>query len=215
MPKQNRVTPYGEIIATSARGTLMGNRGILHDEQQQIVRPYQHKAWIFCLLEFKGRRRAVMSPGKYTELFFLDEATALAAGHRPCFECQREKAESFRNAWRAANSELVGDGRLKAGQIDAVLHAERLTPARRIKDRRKRTYPAPLAELPNGTFVAGDGAPYLVWGERLYPWTAVGYLTPGQRPPDIQVVVLTPRSIVQALAGGYRPMVHPSAGIEP
>lgn len=214
MPKQNRVTPYGEIIATSTRGTLMGNRGILHDDQQRIMRPYQHKAWIICRLEFKGRRRAVMSPGKYTELFFLDEATALAAGHRPCFECQRERAEVFRDVWRTTNLELVGSGYLKASQIDAVLHAERLTPARRIRDRRKQTYQASLAELPDGTFVAWENAPYLVWGERLYSWTAAGYLTPMLRPADIQVVVLTPRSIVRALAGGYRPTVHPSAVIK-
>ena len=214
MPKQNRVTPYGEIIATDARGTLMGNRGILHNDQQQIVRPYQHKAWIICRLEFKGRHRAVMSPGNYTELFFLDEATALAAGHRPCFECQRERAEAFRAAWRAANPELAGDGYLRAGQIDAVLHTERLTPARRVKDRRKQTYPASLAELPDGTFVAWESTPYLIWGKHLYPWTAAGYLTPMLRPADSQVIVLTPHSIVRALAGGYRPMVHPTAVIE-
>ena len=211
MPKQNRVTPYGEIIATNARGTLMGNRGILHNDQQQIVRPYQHNAWIICRLEFKGRRRAVMSPGNYTELFFLDEATALAAGHRPCFECQRARANAFRDAWRAANPELVGDGHLKAGQIDAALHAERLTPARRIKDRRKQTYSASLKELPDGTVVEWESAPYLVWGKHLYPWTAVGYLSPMQRPADIRVIVLTPPSIVRALAGGFQPIVHPTA----
>ncbi|HEY3229252.1 MAG TPA: hypothetical protein VGJ87_08530, partial [Roseiflexaceae bacterium] len=102
MPYQNRVTPEGALIATTARGTLMGNRGCLHDERKRIVRTYQVRRWIICLLEFKGRWRAIMSPGKYTELFFLDEATALAAGHRPCAECQRERFTMFRAHWAAA-----------------------------------------------------------------------------------------------------------------
>src|SRR5262249_11244908 len=122
MPRQNRVTPWGEIVATPERGTLMGNRGVLHDGEGRIVRPWRQKRWIACLLQFKGRKRAVMSPGRYTELFFLDEATALAAGHRPCAECLRDRFTAFRDAWirgRAA-------GKVTAPEIDSRLHTERL-----------------------------------------------------------------------------------------
>ena len=151
--KQNRVRPDGEIITTHAKGTLMGNRGILHDDKQEIVRPYAHKAWIICQLQFKDRKRTIMSPGRYTELFFLDEATALAAGHRPCYECQRERAQTFRGAWASANPHLTGDQPVKMSDIDRVLHGDRLTQARLVKDRRKRTYTAELAGLPNGVFI--------------------------------------------------------------
>src|SRR4051794_26424644 len=99
MPRQNRVTPSGDIITTPERGTLMGNRGVLHDADARIVRRWQGKRWIACVLEFKGRWRPVMAPGRYTELFFLDEATALAAGHRPCAECRRRRFDEFRDTW--------------------------------------------------------------------------------------------------------------------
>jgi len=211
MPRQNRVTPYGTIIATAARGTFMGNRGILHDDQQQIVRSYASKAWIICRLAFKGRKRTLMSPGKYTELFFLDEATALAAGHRPCYECQRDRAQAFRDAWVAGNPELVNSRAIKMGDIDAVLHQERLTEARRIKDRRKRTYVAAIDDLPNGTFVEWGERTYLVWGLALYPWKPEGYGMLEKRPSGIEVTVLTPYSTVQALMQGFEPMVHETA----
>jgi hypothetical protein len=213
MPKQNRVNPYGEIIATAARGDMMGNRGILHNDQQQIVRSYKSKAWIICLLEFKGRRRSVMSPGKYTELFFLDEATALAAGHRPCYECQRERAKAFRDAWITANPDAVEGSSLRMGQIDEVLHTERLTTTRRTKDQQKRTYSASMNELPNGTFIEWQEQPCLVWDAFLYPWTVDGYQTPIPRPIQEHTVVLTPRSTVKVLASGYTPLVHQSAEI--
>jgi hypothetical protein len=211
MPKQNRVTPLGEIIATAARGTLMGNRGILHDEEQRIVRPYKNKAWIICRLKFKGRKRAIMSPGRYTELFFLDEATALAAGHRPCFECQRERALAYRKAWAAANLELADGPEPRIGRIDAVLHAERLSEARHLKDKRKRTYEAALDGLPNGTFITRENKPFPVWDWSLLPWTQTGYETPRSRPEGLRVRVLTPRSTVGALKQGYVPSVHESA----
>ena len=214
MSKQNRVTPYGEIVVSSARGDLMGNRGILHDDQQRIVHLFKNKAWIVCRLDFKERRRVVMSPGSYTELFFLDEATALAAGHRPCFECQRERAKVFREAWIAANPELIEGNPVKLRQIDEVLHAERLTKERFIKDRRKQTFSAAIDDLPNGTFIEQERLPYLVWGESLYRWTAAGYLEPLQRLTGRQIVVLTPRSTVRTFAYGYVPMVHPTAAIE-
>ena len=121
MPRQNRVTPFGELIATESRGTLMGNRGCLHDDQQRIRRAFACKRWIICVLEFRGRRRAVMTPGRYTELFFLDEATALAAGHRPCAECQHARYLLFRETWAAANPDLSGGASPSADVIDGVL----------------------------------------------------------------------------------------------
>ena len=210
MPRQNRVTPTGQIIATEARGTFMGNRGILHNAQQEIVKPFAYKTWIICLLSFKGRRRALMQPGKYTELFFLDEATALAAGHRPCFECRRAAATAFRDAWLAGNPQLGFGESVSASQMDAVLHAERLTEVYRMKDRKKRTYTAVLPTLPNGSFILRQERPYLVWQDALLPWTPAGYEAPMSRPRDGAVVVLTPPSTVAALAQGYVPHLHES-----
>ncbi|MCP5100307.1 MAG: hypothetical protein GY943_32550, partial [Chloroflexi bacterium] len=166
MPKQNRVTPFAEIIATPARGTLMGNRGILHNAQQEVIRPFKLKAWIICILSFKNRHRKVMSPNRYTELFFLDEATALAAGHRPCFECQRDRAQAFRTAWVAANPDLADGTHTKIGHIDAILHTERLTTERLLKHRRKKTHSANIDDLPDGTFIVQDGEAWLVWNGR-------------------------------------------------
>jgi hypothetical protein len=195
LPRQNRVTPFGEIVATECRGTLMGNRGCLHDEQQRIRRRFACKRWIVCVLQFKGRRRTVMTPGRYTELFFLDEATALAAGHRPCFECQRGRFRLFQEAWGTANADA----------IDAALHAERLGPKGE-----KRTYSERLSRLPNGAMTADGSSAFLVWGEALFPWTPGGY-GPAVPKRDAVVQVLTPRSVVRALHQGYPVQVHPSA----
>ncbi len=211
MPKQNRVTPTGQIVATNARGIFMGNRGILHNEQQEIVKPFAYKTWIICQLSFKGRRRKLMQPGKYTELFFLDEATALAAGHRPCFECRRSAAEAFRAAWLAGNRQLGFGESVRAGELDKVLHEERLTEAYYIKDRKKRTYRTELGTLPNGTFILWEERPFLVWEDALLPWTASGYEPPVARSGSDAVTVLTPPSTVAALANGYVPELHPTA----
>lgn len=209
MPRQNRVTPFGEVIATPHRGTMLGNRGVLHDEAGRVKRAWQLKRWIVCVLEFRGRQRAVMTPGRYTELFFLDEATAFAAGHRPCAECRRERFNAFRAAWHSALSATAGPAPPTADAIDERLHAERLAP-----DRSKRTFTAALDELPDGVFVtaAGQGEPaYLVWGNRLLPWTPGGYGERRRRPKGAEVRVLTPRSTVEVLRAGYVPQVHPSA----
>jgi hypothetical protein len=208
MSKQNRVTPWGEIIATPARGTLMGNRGCLHDAQQQIRKPFQVKRWIICKLEFKGRHRAVMSPGLYTELFFLDEATALAAGHRPCAECSRPRFNLFREFWANANPDLTTNRKPSAPFIDNVLHLERVNAAHQ-----KVTYEAPLPQLPNGSFVVLPVTEQccLVYDDKLLTWSPNGYTKKLARPNDLAVRVLTPRSIVRALALGYRPVIHPSA----
>lgn len=213
MPRQNRVTPTGQIITTDARGTFMGNRGILHNDKQEIVKPLVHKAWIICQLSFKGRRRKLMQPGKYTELFFLDEATALAAGHRPCFECRRSVAEAFRDAWLAGNPQFGFGDSVRAVELDGVLHAERLTEAYYIKDRKKRTFTAVLNTLPNGTFILREERPYLVWANALLPWTPSGYELPQTRPGTESVTVLTPRSTVAALGQGYVPPLHRTAAV--
>jgi len=208
MPRQNRVTPFSQIVATPARGSLMGNRGCLHDAQQALRRPFLGPRWIICRLDFKSRRRTVMAPGQYTELFFLDEATALAAGHRPCAECQRPRFEQFRALWAAANPRLAGGPRPTAVALDAALHAERLTASGA-----QRVYHAPLATLPDGAFVQlpGDPAAYLVWCRALLRWSAFGYEAALPRPMAGAGRVLTPRSVVRTLAAGYRPSCHSSA----
>ncbi len=151
MPRQNRVTPFGDIIATPERGTFMGNRGVLHDEGGHVKRAWQVKRWLVCVLAFRGRKRQVMAPGHYTELFFLDEATALAAGHRPCAECRRERFNAFRQAWRSARPAAAGKPLPTADEMDTRLHAERVGPGRS-----KRLYQASLDELPNGAFFRCD-----------------------------------------------------------
>lgn len=207
MPRQNRVTPFGELIATPARGTLMGNRGCLHDAEGRIRRPWAVKRWIVCVLEFKGRRRPIMVPGRYTELFFLDEATALAAGHRPCAECQRDRYLEFCRHW-AASSHLAGaGGALSADALDAALHAERVD-----GQRRRQTYVERWPRLPDGVMVAdSDGRAYLVHAGRLHPWTPSGYRPALQPSPAVALRVLTPRSVVAAIRHGYPVDLHPSA----
>jgi len=196
MPLQNRVTPSSEIVALPGRGTMMGNRGILHDDSRRIVRRWQVRRWIACVLEFRGRRRIVMQPHRYTELFFLDEAAAFAAGHRPCAECRRADFKRFQSIWRAAFG-----GPANADAMDDRLHADRLD------GKRKRTYRAEISTLPDGTYVAADGAAWLVLGAALHEWSESGYLRRRARPPRGEFEVLTPRAIVQVLAAGY-PVAH-------
>jgi hypothetical protein len=187
----------------------MGNRGVLHDAEGRIQRAWQVRRWLVCVLAFRGRKRTVMRPGHYTELFFLDEATALAAGHRPCAECRRERYSAFREAWQSARPGSGGSPLPTADEIDRRLHAERLGP-----DRSKRLYKASLEELPNGVFVGradwGEDA-YLVWNDALLKWTAGGYTRRLDRPQKAEVLVLTPESTVGALRAGYIPAIHPSA----
>ena len=200
MPLQNRVTPFGEIVALKGRGLMMGNRGVLHDDHRRIVRPYQVKRWIACRLEFRGRHRTVMQPRRYTELFFLDEATAFAAGHRPCAECRREDYQRFRSFWHKSHSGPTG-----ADDMDARLHDDRLDGRRT-----KRVYHARLADLPDGAYVVIDGRPWLVWGDALYAWSAEGYTERRERRTVHDVAVLTPKSAIDVLAAGYRVQAHPT-----
>lgn len=205
MSLQNRVTPFGEIVASGARGTFMGNRGCLHDGDRRLTgRRWTTRAWVTCLLSFRGRRRAPMTPGRYTELFFLDEATALAAGHRPCGECRRAAYLSFKACW-AAGAGLV-PATLTATAMDRVLHADR-----RGADRRQRTWSAPVDALPAGTMVVVDGVAGLAGNGAWQAWRPEGYGPPAAVAPGREVVVLTPRSTVAALQAGYRPVLHPTA----
>jgi hypothetical protein len=211
MPLQNRVTPFGEIVAVAERGLLMGNRGILHDERQQIVRPWQVQRWIACRTSFRGRHRQVMQPHTWTELFFLDEATAFAAGHRPCAECRNADYRRFKAAWATWSGTPVSQ--ISAEQMDAVLHHDRLegSGAHRVHQR-KRTYREEIAALPDGVFIQLDGAAWLRWRGRLLSWSAAGYVARRPLPATgDRVAVLTPHALVAVLRAGYEIEIHPSA----
>ena len=201
MTLQNRVLPTGDIVADPARGTLTGNRGILHDDTRCLgTARWRHPRWISCALDWKGIRRTPMTPGTWTELFFLDEAVAMAAGHRPCALCRRPAFRAFRGAWVRGTG--VPDD---APSIDRALHAARVT-----RDRRQVRHEALLATLPDGTFVLWGQAPHLVRGALIHPFTPAAYCPPLPRPEAI-VTVLTPAPMVATLAAGYVPLIHPTA----
>jgi hypothetical protein len=199
---QNRVTPFGDIVAIRHRGLFTGNRGILHDPATKtlLVKRWATKAWIACSCDYQGVRRTPMGGRSWTELFFLDEAVALSAGHRPCFLCRRPAAQAFRQAWARAK----GEAPTGAAQMDEILHAERL-------DRRaKRIHPleGPIGSLPDGSALAAGTSAYIVAGGKLFAWSDVGY-----RPAPMTSAVdglLTPPSTLGALRSGYRPVLHPS-----
>ena len=196
---RNRVTPFGEIVALAGRGTFMGNRGVLHDGAGQIVRAWQVRRWITCVLEFRGRHRLLMQPNRYTELFFLDEAASMSAGHRPCAECRNAEYKRFLALWQGCY------GAANADSMDATLHAQRLD------GKAKRTYRAPLASLPDGTYVLFEGAPWLLWEGAMFEWTDGGYAGRRSRPARADAEVLTPAASVAVLGAGYRPALHPTA----
>jgi len=203
VPLRNRVTPFGEIVAVPGRGTLMGNRGVLHTPDGRLVRDSQVRRWIACRLEFRGRHRQVLTPGSWTELFFLDEAAALAVGHRPCAECRHADFAAFQSAWR----QVYPAASASADAMDTVLHAER-----RLRPWLKRTYVTNIADLPEGTYVERAGQAWLVLDNMLLAWSADRYLDRHPRPANLDVTVLTPASIVAILRAGYRASRHPSAG---
>jgi hypothetical protein len=201
-PLQNRVTPTGDIIATAHRGLFTGNRGIIHDPATKtLTRRWAGKAWLTCVCEFRGRRREVMGGRSWTELFFLDEATAFAAGHRPCFFCRRDDANRFRAAWETGN----GTTKVLARDIDAVLHDERL------EGGKKRLHPLPmrLEQLPDGSMVQQGVESYLITGGGALLWSSAGYRE--MQGTISEALLLTPPSIVRAFSAGYRPLLHPSA----
>jgi hypothetical protein len=203
MPLQNRVTPTGDIIATPHRGLFTGNRGIIHDPATKTLlkKRWSSPAWITCLCEFRGWRRPVMARRSWTELFFLDEATAFAAGHRPCFFCRRDDAKRFRAAWEMGNG--VSD--VSARAMDAVLHRERLDRGKK----RLHALPMPLAELPDGAMVQQDEDSFLMLKGRPLLWSLVGYARAKREPES--PMLLTPPSALRALGAGYRPLLHPTA----
>ncbi len=204
MPLQNRVTPNGEIVVDPARGTLTGNRGILHDAPGQLgSRRWTSKAWITCALEFKARRRAVMNGRSWTELFFLDEATALAAGHRPCAECRRADYNAFRGAWATAHQNASVP---RAPEMDAILHRHRVEPS----SRQQITHRRMASALPDGTFVEFDDRYWLLHNGALHLWSSGGYCERRALPAG-EVTVLTPAPTVDVLANGYHASVHESA----
>jgi hypothetical protein len=200
MPLPNRVTPFGDIVALPGRGLMMGNRGILHDDARRIVRAWQVRRWIACRIAFRDRHRSVMKPHSYTELFFLDEATSLSAGHRPCAECRYDDFQRFRSLW-----EICFGVAANADAIDAALHAGR------VAGGGKKTYRDDLAGLPDGTYIALERKPWLVWGRELLAWSDSGYTRRRPRQTWSEIEVLTPRPTVAILAAGYRPAIHPSA----
>jgi hypothetical protein len=205
MPLQNRVTPLGDIVAVPQRGLFTGNRGIIHDPATRTLlkRRWSSRAWITCVCEFRGWRRAVMARQSWTELFFLDEATALAAGHRPCFFCRRDDANRFRAAWVDGN----GVPKPRAKEMDDVLHGERLDG--RIK--RLHALPERLDDLPDGAMVHASGDTVLIVKGRALRWSFDGYQLADIPVGDVRLI--TPPSTLRALRAGYRPVLHPSAEI--
>jgi len=204
MALRNRVTPLSELIADPARGLVYGNRGCLHDAEGSIRRRYAGRRWIACRLRFRSWHRApLMQPGRFTELFFLDEATAFAAGHRPCALCRREDYDRFGAIWRELHPGDSG-----ADAIDARLHAERVVPGTRAQ----RHHEAPREPLPDGAFVFAGGAPCVLLGGALLAWGPAGYVVAArERRP---AAVITPPSLVAVLRAGWEPAVpllHPSA----
>lgn len=200
MTLQNRVLPTGEIVAIPARGTLMGNRGILHDDAQRLTpRRWQHHAWVTCLLRYKNWHRDVMQPRNYTELFFLDEPTALATGHRPCGLCRPGDYRHFKTCFNTAHATRT------IAEIDRLMQRDRIT-----RTRTQIRHSAPLPGLPDGTMILHDKAPHLVWDGQLMRYTPEGYIASCARPHG-ETTVLTPAATVAALAAGYRATPHASA----
>ncbi len=202
-PLQNRVTPSGEIVATPQRGLFTGNRGIIHDPATKTLlkRRWSSKAWITCVCEFRGRRRDVMGTRSWTELFFLDEATAFAVGHRPCFYCRRGDANAFRAAWEEGN----GVRGVRAPEMDEVLHRERLDG----RAKRLHALPMQVETLPDGAMVQAGGESYLILKGRSLLWSFEGYREVATQLRD--AALLTPPSTLRVFSVGYRPVLHPTA----
>jgi hypothetical protein len=198
---QNRVDPLGRFIKTSARGSWMGNRGVIH-KHKQITKMFKHKAWITCTLEFKGRKRTVMTPGRWTELFFLDEATAFSAGHRPCFECRKDDAQRFKSCWIKGNPTHDFSMTTSINKIDEIIHGERID-----NEKNKVIHQRISSDIPEGTFILMNNDPYVFTKGRLYRWTAFGYTDSIAVPEASILTILTPHSVVNAFRAGYVPQI--------
>lgn len=209
MALQNRVDPWGSLNSNPSKAaTVMGNRGILHDDQKKIVKPWAGKSWVACDPKFRGiDRKPLFQVGSYSELFFLDEATAYAAGHRPCAYCQREKFNAFKTAWLTTYPKTEPGSFTSIKEIDNQLHRERTTQCGR-----KATFTAELSHLPDGTIFACGGAAFLLHKGMQYTWSFDGYTKADQAEDSSVVEVLTPKPIVQLFRNGLlKPSVHPSA----
>lgn len=204
MALQNRVDPWGMLKAVNSRGAWLGNRGMLHNEDKEIIAPWKHKSWVTCQLQFNNRKREIFSPGKYSELFFLDEATALSAGHHPCAECRRQRYNEFKNLWLKC---ITGLESISAAEIDKKLHAERAA-----RGGIKVKHFCVFEELPDGAFIEIGGEACLLWNGELKKWSFEGYVGNVSLPAPKEVVtLLTPPSIVELLKNGFVPQVHESA----
>lgn len=201
MAFRNRVAPTGALHAASSRGTLMGNRGIIHDDQGNILRSHAHQNWVTCALHYKGRKQVLMAPGRYTQLFFLDEATALSAGHRPCATCRRDRYRSFVDAWCQVHGRPPGH-RSVPQLIDKILHAARIS-----RDGEKVTFQAKPAELPDGTMFVDDEAPIQRWNGYFLRWSFSGYRV-AEVNESSGVSVLTPKPVVDLFSVGWTPEVQ-------
>lgn len=208
MPLQNRVDPWGKLHANPSRAaTLMGNRGILHDDQQRIVKSWVGKSWVACDPGYKNiDRKPLFQAGRYSELFFLDEATAYAAGHRPCAYCQRERFNAFKTSWMDLRGERDPGTTMSIKEVDATLHSERVT-----RSGEKVVFTRAFQDLPDGTFFELDGAAMLVHRRGPLRWGFDGYRPAEPVSKSLVVRVLTPASIVQLFGNGLSPRVHPSA----
>jgi hypothetical protein len=205
MPYQNKVDPWGKIHEVKARGMFLGNRGILHNSSKEIVSTHKIKGWVTCLLQFKGRKREIMAPNRYTELFFLDEATAFSAGHRPCAECRRERYNEFKEKWLKANGNLLEGNKPTVSNIDKVIHEQRIHKKEQI------TYITNFGLLPDGTIIEQKTKAYLIWKNKLFLWTFSGYLLADIKIGEHdEVKVLTPKSYVKMFLNNFVPNIHNS-----
>ncbi len=208
MPLQNRISPFSTLTATPERGTWTGNRGVIHNADQEIVRNHAVKYWITCELKYKNFQRKVMTPNRWTELFFLDEATAFAAGHRPCGFCRNSDFKRFKSLWLLANGERYGlEKNAKIDAIDALIHQERID-----ENGFKKTFKANLTTLPSGTFITLNQSKkaYLWFQKNLYEWSFGGYTKNLEIVQNQEVEVLTPLSYVKTFKAGYIPEAHVS-----
>lgn len=202
MPLQNRVNPNGELRAVKSRGEFLGNRGIIHNDKKEIISHFKIKSWVTCQLKFKGRKRELMAKRKYTELFFLDEATAFSAGHRPCGECRRLRYREFKQKWLEANKNLLINDSINIASIDKIIHQER------IAKKQKITYQDKMNLLPNGTMIDIDSISYLIWNNKIFKWTFEGYQSTTICITNNDTTVLTPQSYVKMFKQGFIPTVH-------
>lgn len=212
MPRRNRVDPFGDLHAVPERGLFTGNRGCLVDDHERVVRHHRGDLWITCVTEFRGRRVGLARPNRWTPLFFLDDAVALAAGHRPCGECRVADYRAYRDAVSAGVGAAATDGRLRAGDLDGRLRRERLRRGRGLERAADRiTWTAPAADLPDASVVVIAGVAHLLVGGAARPFSFAGWGPPVPIPGG-ELTVLTPPTSVLALRHGFRPTLHPSAG---